>query len=55
MGSGNILLGGNTAMDYHSVQGGGGAIFLGSLHASETGISSGRVRLYLLVLEWNSF
>ena len=48
MGTGNILLGGNPAMDYHPVQGGGVAIFLGLLHASETGISSGHVGLCLV-------
>ena len=40
MGSGDILLGDNPAMDQHPIQG-GVAILLGMLHAKETGISSG--------------
>ena len=47
MGTGDILLGGNPAMDQHPVQG-GVAILLGMLHATETGISSGRVGLRLV-------
>ena len=52
MGTGEILLVGNYAMDYHPVQG-GVAILLRLLHAKETGISFSpfgplaRVRLYL--------
>ena len=38
--TGDILLGGNPAMDWHPVQG-GEAILLGMLRAKETGISSG--------------
>ena len=40
MGIGDILLGGNPAMDWCPVQE-GVAILLGMLHAHETGISSG--------------
>ena len=47
IGTGDILLGGNPAMDYHPVQG-RAAIFLGMLHAKETGISSGRLGLWLI-------
>ena len=47
MGIGDILLGGNPAMDYHPVQGGVG-ILLGMLHVKETGISSGRLGLWLV-------
>ena len=47
MGSGDILLGGNPAMDQYPVQG-GVAILLGLLHATETGISPGRLGLSLL-------
>ena len=47
MGTGDILLGGNPAMNQHPVQG-GVAILLGMLHATETGISSGRVGLRLV-------
>ena len=47
MGTGDILLGGNSAMDQHPIQG-GVAIFLGLLHANETGISSGRLGLCLV-------
>ena len=47
MGTGDILLGGNPAMDQHPVQG-GVAILLGLLHATETGISFGRLGLRLL-------
>ena len=39
--------GGNPAMDYHPVQG-VVAILLGRLHATETGISYGRVGLWLV-------
>ena len=42
MGTGDILLRGNPAMDQHPIQG-GVAILLGMLHAKETGISSGRL------------
>ena len=47
MGTGDILLGGNPAMDQYPVQG-GVAILLGMLRATETGISSGRVGLWLV-------
>ena len=53
MGTSDILLGGNPAMNKHLVQG-GVAIFLGMHHTQETGISSGHlgplahVCLYLL-------
>ena len=47
MGTGDILLGGNPAMDQHPVRE-GVAILLGMLHATETGISSGRVGLRLV-------
>ena len=47
MGTGDILLGGNPAMDYYPVQG-GVAILLGMLRATETSISSGRVGLWLV-------
>ena len=47
MGTGNILLGSNPAIDYHPVQG-GVAILPGMLHAKETGISSGRLGLWLV-------
>ena len=52
MGTNDILLGGNPAMDKHLVQG-GVAILLGLLHATETGNKLRlcgplvRVRLYL--------
>ena len=52
MGTGDILLGGNPAMDLHLIQG-GVAILLGLLHATETGNKLRpcgplvRVRLYL--------
>ena len=47
MGTSDILLGGNPVMGSHPVQG-GVAILLGMLHATETGISSGRVGLWLV-------
>ena len=47
MGTGDILLGGNPAMDSHPMQG-RVAILLGLLHATETGISSGCVGLWLV-------
>ena len=47
MGTGDILLGGNPAMNKHSVQG-GVAILLGTLHAKEIGISFGRLGLWLV-------
>ena len=47
MGTDNILLRGNPAMDQQSVQG-GVAILLGMPHAQETAISSGRLGLWLL-------
>ena len=47
MGTGDILMGGNPAMDWHLVQG-GVAILLDMLHAKETGISSGRLGLWLV-------
>ena len=59
MGTGDILLEGKPAMDYHPVQG-GVAILLGMLHAKETGIGSdpfgplARVRLYLTFLILNN-
>ena len=52
MGTGDLLLGGNPAMDLHLTQG-GVAILLGLLHAAETGNNLWpcgplvRVRLYL--------
>ena len=59
MDTGDILLGGgNPAMDKHPVQG-EVAILLGILHATETGISSGRfgplarVHLYLFFNDKN--
>ena len=42
MGAGDLLLGGNPAMDKHPIQG-GVTILIGMLHAKETGISSGRL------------
>ena len=47
MGTGDILLGGNPTMDKYPVQG-GVTILLSLLHATETGISSGRVGLWLM-------
>ena len=47
MGTGDILLGGNPAMDQYPVQG-GVAILLGMHRATETGISSGCVGLWLV-------
>ena len=47
MGTGDILLGGNPAMDQHPVQG-VAAILLCMLHAKETGISSGHLGLRLV-------
>ena len=47
MGTGNILLGGNPAMDKHPVQG-GVEILLGMLHAKETGMSAGGLGLWLM-------
>ena len=47
MGSSDKLLGGDPAMDQHPVQG-GVAIPLGTLHAKETGISTGRLGLWLV-------
>ena len=47
MGTGDILLGGNPAMDRHPVQG-RVAILLGMLHAKETGMSSGRLGVWLV-------
>ena len=46
-GASNILLGGNLAMDQHPVQG-GEAILLGLHHASETGINSDGMGLWLV-------
>ena len=52
MGTGDILLGGNPAMDKHPIQG-GVAILLSSLHATGTGNKLqkrgplARIRLYL--------
>ena len=51
MGTCDILVGGNPAMETHLVQGGGGggeAILLGMLHAKETGISFDRLGLWLV-------
>ena len=47
MGTGDMLLAGNPAMDQHPVKGewGGVPILLGMLHAKETGISSGLLGL----------
>ena len=45
MGTGDMLLGGNPAMDQHPVRGGGGVEYSWLLHASETGISSGLLGL----------
>ena len=49
MGTGDMLLAGNPAMDQHPVKGewggSGVAILLGMLHAKETGISSGLLGL----------
>ena len=47
MVTGDILLRGNPAMDQHPIQG-GVAILLGMLHAKETGITSGRLGLWLV-------
>ena len=47
MGTGDITLRGNPAMDWHPIQG-RVAIFLGMLHAKETGISSGHFGLWLV-------
>ena len=47
MGTGDILLGGNSAMDYHPVQG-RVVILLGMVHAKETGISTGHLGLWLV-------
>ena len=47
MGNGDRLLGGNSAMDQHPIQG-GVAILLSLLYANETGISSGRLGLWLV-------
>ena len=47
MGTGDILLGGNPTMDQHPVQG-GVAILLSMLPAKGTGISSGRLGLWLV-------
>ena len=47
MGTGDMLLGVNSAMDQHPVQG-GVAILLGMLHAKETGIRSGHSDLWLM-------
>ena len=47
MGTGDMLLWGNPAMDWHPVQG-GVAILLGMLHDKETWISSGRLALWLV-------
>ena len=44
MGTGDMLLGGNPAMDQHPVRG-GGVEYSWLLHASETGISSGLLGL----------
>ena len=59
MGTGNILLGGNPEMDYHPVQGGssnipGFASCFGNRYKLRSCGPLPRVRLYLLVLEWNS-
>ena len=49
MGTCDILVGGNPAMETHLVQGEGGvAILLGMLHAKETGISFDRLGLWLV-------
>ena len=54
MGTCDILVGSNPAMDTHPVQGRGGeggggvAILLGMLHAKETGISFNRLGLWLV-------
>ena len=47
MGTGDIQLGGNPEMDLHPVQR-GEAILLNMLHAEETGMSSGRLNLWLV-------
>ena len=47
MGTGNILLGGNPAIDKRPVQG-GVAILLGMPHAKETGMSAGGWGLWLM-------
>ena len=47
MGTGNILLGGNPAMDKRPVQG-GVAILLGMCYANETGMSAGFLGLWLM-------
>ena len=47
MGTSNILREVNPVMDQHPIQG-GVAILLGMLHATETGINSGRVGLWLV-------
>ena len=51
MGTGDMLLAGNPAMDQHPVKGewgGGVAILLGKLHAKETEISSCHFGLWLV-------
>lgn len=47
MGIGDVLLGGNPVMDQHPTQG-RIAILLCMLHATETGVSSSRVGLWLM-------
>ena len=47
LGTGDMLLRGNPAMDKHSVEG-GVATLLGMPHANETEISSGRLSLWLV-------
>ena len=47
MGTGDIPLGGNPAMDKHPVQG-EVAILLSMLHAKETGMSAGGWGLWLM-------
>ena len=47
MGTGDVVLRGNPAMDQHPIQG-RLAIFLGMLHAKETRISSGHFGFWLV-------
>ena len=53
MGTGDLLLGGNPAMDLHPVQG-GVAVLLGMLHAKETGISYSHLGFWLMCLTFTA-
>ena len=43
MGTGEFNAGGNPAMDKHPIQGGVEILLVASIHATETGISSGHL------------